>query len=187
MLHRLSVYNAQGIGNIGISSKVRPCPCGFDVNVCYNPIPIITELSKKANKIFDKKNKIFTRQRDCRLKNENKRASRLKQTNPNSGAASSDLKGGARDWIVNSEELKPQAVPAASGAGDGGRTRTSLRIWDFKSQVSANSTTPACVNVTIPGALCQGGRMQKPLDIKARCGYNILIQNNLNYHVQVLR
>ena len=31
----------------------------------------------------------------------------------------------------------------AAGAGDGARTRTSSRIWDFKSQVSASSTTPA--------------------------------------------
>lgn len=51
-----------------------------------------------------------------------------------------------------------------------------FRIWDFKSQVSASSTTPAWLNVNIPGPGCQGTWQEKALDIASVCGYNILIK-----------
>ena len=44
--------------------------------------------------------------------------------------------------VLDRELKKPQAMPAASGAGDGARTRMPA-ARDFKSLVSASSTTPA--------------------------------------------
>ena len=54
---------------------------------------------------------------------------------------------------------------------------------DFKSLVSASSTTPAWLTLmlTFPASPVKAGRLIKPLDIKVPSGYNILINNILKF------